>query len=85
MALGRGLVSLALAARPFVVLGDISYAVYLIHHVLVRYYELHQATFTVVPAAAGYTIFWAVLLVAAYVTWTALEKPSRRLLMALAD
>jgi len=84
MALGRGLVSLALAARPLVVLGDISYAVYLVHHLLVRYYELHRTALAVVPPRVAYAIFWAVLLVAAHVTWTALEKPSRRLLMTLA-
>jgi peptidoglycan/LPS O-acetylase OafA/YrhL len=82
MALGRGLVSRALATPPLVVLGEVSYAVYLVHHILVRLYELHRAALAGIPAPIAYGCFWALVLVLACFSWTYVERPARRWLLA---
>jgi peptidoglycan/LPS O-acetylase OafA/YrhL len=83
IALGWGHVSRVLSARPLVRLGEISFAVYLIHHLLVRAYVLHRPALAVVPAPVAYVLFWVALLVLAFASWTWLERPARRLLRSL--
>lgn len=80
VAAGAGRVSRALSAAPCVLLGEISYAVYLLHYPMLRWYHAHRAAFADVPVPVAYAIFWLVLLLASHVVWSLLEQPSRRAL-----
>ena len=57
LALQQGLISRVLSLPPFILLGELSYAIYLIHVILVLYYGAHAKSFAVLPnvvALLGY-------------------------------
>ena len=85
LAVGRGAVSRALAVRPLVLLGEISYSLYLLHplvlYLLVRGF----------PGAleglglAGAALLWLGVAVVAWLSWTCLEVPARRVILEAWD
>jgi peptidoglycan/LPS O-acetylase OafA/YrhL len=83
MALGQGLVSRLLSFPLLVLLGEISYSVYLIHSILLRVYAEHFRTFSWYQAWQAYLVYWLVLLLAAYVSWRCIERPCRAFLVGL--
>jgi peptidoglycan/LPS O-acetylase OafA/YrhL len=83
MASQRGWISRGLASRPLVLLGEVSFSVYLLHQVLIRWYLMHQLAFMRWPPWLTYSVFWAVLLLLAHLVWAGFERPLRRLLVGL--
>jgi peptidoglycan/LPS O-acetylase OafA/YrhL len=83
LACDRGGVSRLLTARPLVLLGEISYGLYLIHQLLIRYYAEHREAFTALPGWLVYLGFWATALLAAYLLWACVEVPARKWLVGL--
>jgi len=83
MALELGLLSRLLAFPLLVLLGEISYSLYLIHQIVLRYYAQHAPALAVIPGWIAYSVFWALTLLAAYVTWAVVERPARRFLVGL--
>jgi peptidoglycan/LPS O-acetylase OafA/YrhL len=82
MAVGRGHVSRFLAAPMCVLLGEISYAVYLVHGALLRVYAAHAARLERwFPGWVCFLAYVTVTLLASYLTW-ALTERARRLLVA---
>jgi peptidoglycan/LPS O-acetylase OafA/YrhL len=81
MALERGFVSRFLAHQVPVLLGEISYSIYLIHQVILQSYALNQPRLPRLPDPLGYVMFWLVLLTSAYLLWAFVERPCRRLLV----
>jgi peptidoglycan/LPS O-acetylase OafA/YrhL len=84
-ALGRGLIARALS-HPFpILLGEISYSVYLVHFSIVRAFGLpgsdRPAWIADLPAWIAYPAFWLVTLALAYFTWRFIERPARRFLL----
>jgi len=77
MAWGRGFVSRILSYAVPVLLGEISYSIYLIHQVLLRYYSAIQLQGKL-PNWVTYAIFWCTLLAGSWLIWLLIEKPSRR-------
>jgi peptidoglycan/LPS O-acetylase OafA/YrhL len=80
-ALGRGWLSRALALPWLVVLGEISYSLYLVHQLLLRYYTRHLEDFAGLPDVVAGGLFLAALLLVSYLMWTLVEMPGRRLLL----
>jgi peptidoglycan/LPS O-acetylase OafA/YrhL len=80
-ALGRGWVSRALALPGIVLLGEISYSMYLVHQLLLRYYKTHLVEFAGLPGPVAGVLFMAVLLLVSYLMWSLVEMPGRRLLV----
>ena len=80
-ALGRGRVSRLLALPGIVLLGEISYSMYLVHKLLLRYYKAHFADFAGIPDATAATLYMAILLLLSYLMWSLVEMPGRRLLV----
>lgn len=78
MALRHGLVARLLALRPLVVLGEISFAIYMIHHPVLRLYQQHQAMVADLPTWLVYAAYWAVVLIASWLSWRLVERPCRR-------
>jgi len=85
MALNLGHVSWFLSRRPFVLLGEISYSIYLLHFVLLRYYLLHKDHFNGVPLWAQSILFWTVMIISSYLMWRFIEKPFRKELLRLGN
>jgi peptidoglycan/LPS O-acetylase OafA/YrhL len=78
-----GWVSRMLAAGPAVLLGEISYTVYILHAILARYYGEHQKAFAELPPWLVYGGYWLVLLVVCHFVWAGLERPVRLWLVGL--
>jgi peptidoglycan/LPS O-acetylase OafA/YrhL len=74
----RGIVSRFLSATPLVILGEISYSVYLVHFTLVHWYLLHRSLFSSVPKTMLYIAYWLGVLGVSFVIWRAIEKPFQR-------
>lgn len=78
MALGKGAVSRALASPPCVLLGEISFAVYLLHPVVLKGFTNHTRAFLHIPVPLRYAMYWAITLLAAHLVWALVETPVRR-------
>lgn len=84
MALERGGVSYLLSLPVLVLLGEISYSVYLFHDVLIAsYHYFHPGITLLLPNWFAYTSFWLITLVTAYAVWALIEIPCRRFLVGL--
>lgn len=87
MALRRGLVSRALSLPAMVLLGEISYALYLVHYqLLLMHYQLLVMLGRVIPPLVGlpepavWVLYWLTCLVCAWVLWRWVERPARSFL-----
>jgi peptidoglycan/LPS O-acetylase OafA/YrhL len=81
MAVGRGAISRALAWRPFVVLGEISFSIYLLHQVLLNAYLARERYLPLVPGHVAFALYLGLLWLSAYVMWRFVEMPLRRLIV----
>lgn len=77
MALRRGLLSRLLSMRALVLLGEISYALYLVHYGLMLGFAYVRPYVPGIPDPAVYGLFWLVALVASWTLWRWVERPSR--------
>ena len=78
IAWGRGPLASLLRLRLLVFLGEISFATYLLHRLLLHYYWDHFAPEQgLIPIA----IYVSVLLLASYVCWALVEVPCRQLIV----
>jgi peptidoglycan/LPS O-acetylase OafA/YrhL len=74
----RGILSRLLSVKCLVLLGKISFSIYLVHQVLLRWYLLHRGMFTSIPKALLYIGYWLVVLGISFMIWGVIEKPSQR-------
>ena len=81
MALGGGKVSKFLAHPFLVLLGEISFSIYLIHKIILNYYSVKVAGITQLPNPVAYCVFVIVLMLVSYLMWTCIEMPGRRLIL----
>jgi peptidoglycan/LPS O-acetylase OafA/YrhL len=77
-AFGRGRVSKLLSHPLPVLLGTISYSLYLTHFQIVSFYRLRLKGFPPMPGVILFAIFVLVSLVVAYFVWSWVEEPVRR-------
>jgi peptidoglycan/LPS O-acetylase OafA/YrhL len=80
-ALGRGHVSRALRWRPLVLLGEISFSIYLLHQILHLAYQARAHELPAVPDAVAFAGYLAMVLLASYVSWRCIEMPARRFIV----
>lgn len=81
MAIGRGRIAAWLSHPILVLLGEISFSLYLLHLTFLLYYKANFPLFPALPNMLSLAIFWAVVLLASYVMWSLIEMPSRRLML----
>jgi peptidoglycan/LPS O-acetylase OafA/YrhL len=81
LAMERGLVSRLLSLPACVLLGEMSYSVYLVHQPLLRWSAYARDTLTGVPNELLLAIFWLATLSLSWLLWRVIERPSRRLLV----
>ena len=81
MALERGVLSRLLSTRPPVLLGEISFALYLLHPVLLTIFTDHARALLRVPNPILYALYWVLTLLTAHLVWVLIETPMRRFLV----
>jgi peptidoglycan/LPS O-acetylase OafA/YrhL len=74
----RGWVARALRGRVWVLGGEISFSLYLIHQTLLRLMHAYPDLVLRVPSPARWTVYTIMVLAASYCLWAFVEKPSRR-------
>ncbi len=77
----RGLLSTLLCRRPFVLLGEISFALYLIHFPILSIFARYQDEFSQTPQILTGISFWICVLSASYICFELIEKPFRGLVL----
>ncbi len=77
MAIDAGLISRMLGSRFGVLLGEISFTVYLLHAMMIAFYQQNAAVYAGYPNWLNYLFFWAILLVGAWLVWAGFERPVR--------
>lgn len=83
LALERGLIA-RLLSNPFaVLLGELSYAVYLVHQAVLVFFWMHRKDFAGIPRWATFPIISLTILAIAYLVWAIIERPCRRFLTSL--
>lgn len=80
-AVGRGWVSKLLANPMLVILGEISFSIYLIHNIFLTFYLKNAANFYWLGNSLGLAVFFGVLIVSAYLIWVCVEQPGRQILV----
>ena len=78
----KGLVSKFLSCRPLVLLGELSFGMYMLHCVLLAY---RSVSFPQERSVAACAVFMLTLLVAAHFMWFAVERPMRHLIIGIGD
>jgi len=80
MAHGRGHVSAFLQLRPLVLLGEISFSMYLVHQILISYFSNNKGSFMLLGGHLDLLAFFAILILFSYLMWRCLEIPARAIL-----
>jgi peptidoglycan/LPS O-acetylase OafA/YrhL len=78
MAWGRGPIARVLRLKPLVFLGEISFAIYLLHRVLLQFYWEH---FAPEQGPGPFAIYLAVLLALSFLFWSLIEVPCRQFIV----
>jgi peptidoglycan/LPS O-acetylase OafA/YrhL len=76
----RGLLSRLLRARPFVIGGEISFSLYLVHQIWLRWIWSDPAILHGLPHALIWLLYILVILVNSFAMWRLVEVPCRRLI-----
>lgn len=82
VALGRGVLARLLRFPVLVILGEVSYSVYLVHQTLIKV-AISDPWFVTLPTRIALPVFCAVTLALAFTIWLLVERPARRLLVGL--
>jgi peptidoglycan/LPS O-acetylase OafA/YrhL len=85
MAFGKGRVARFLAYRPFILLGEISFSLYLVHQLLARVVVNQNTVAKFGHPHLQYLAFWVVALGLSYLLWVLVEKPAQRRLSGWFD
>jgi len=83
MAMQRGCLSALLSFSFPVLLGELSYAFYLLHQTLLAAYGKNREAFACVPAWIQFACFFVSIWALAYLIWGGVEKPCRRYIVSL--
>jgi peptidoglycan/LPS O-acetylase OafA/YrhL len=78
MASGRGGVSRLLSLKFAVLLGEMSFSVYMCHQIFLRVFAENRSIAVFGGDLAQYIAFWITVLVASYLLWEFIEKPCRQ-------
>lgn len=83
-AIGRGVLSWGLSSRPLVFLGEISFAMYMLHQVIIKVMETHAHDLMLDQPALAIAAYLLVVLASSSAAFLLFEKPMRRLILRTA-
>jgi peptidoglycan/LPS O-acetylase OafA/YrhL len=83
LALEQGVMSRLLGMSAGVLLGEISFSVYLLHDLILTYYVHHEASFAGYAGWKLYGGYWVIVLLASWLMWAGFERPVRAWLVQL--
>ncbi|SFA70198.1 Peptidoglycan/LPS O-acetylase OafA/YrhL, contains acyltransferase and SGNH-hydrolase domains [Pseudomonas sp. NFIX10] len=76
-AINKGLVSKLLQLRVFIILGEISFSMYMIHQIIFRYYSSHRPTFSFLSEDATFPFLLTIVIASSYMIWRLIELPAQ--------
>jgi peptidoglycan/LPS O-acetylase OafA/YrhL len=79
----RGLVSRFLSMGWLVLLGEISYSIYLVHQIIIRFCSQDLPIFASIPKMLLYLAYWFAVLSLSFIIWRWVEKPCQRWIRSL--
>lgn len=85
MALSRGHIARALSADLPVLLGEISFSIYMTHQVLIRALTFNRNLSAFGSMPVQYLTYWTLVLLLSFLLWAFIEKPSRRYIVGKVD
>ena len=83
MAAEKGMFSKLLARKSLRSLGEMSLSIFLLHQILIRYYQWRIENVTNLPEWLIYGYLWIVLLLGAYLLMMIVEHPCRQFILGL--
>jgi peptidoglycan/LPS O-acetylase OafA/YrhL len=78
LALEQGLIARLLSYSVAVLLGELSYSIYLIHQGVLFFFAAHRKDFATIPPWAIIPIIGLIILAIAYLIWAVIERPCRQ-------
>jgi peptidoglycan/LPS O-acetylase OafA/YrhL len=78
IALQKGALSSLLKFRPLVLLGNASFAIFLFHQIILRFYLAHAEYFHPLPIPLLYVFFWVFLILFSLTVTYVVERPAQR-------
>lgn len=81
IAKGNGKISKILSYPFFVILGEISFSLYLLHQILLTYYRINKDNFAYFSEHTIFIIFLLILISISYLAWGFIEMPIRKIVM----
>lgn len=85
MALDMGWVARALQTPFLVLLGEISFSVYMVHYAILIFADAHPPLYAAYSYPMLRAVYLGAVLLTAYVTWTLIEMPSRWVILTAYD
>lgn len=85
MAIPNGAMARLLSARPLVLLGEISFSLYLTHQLLMRAFGVSGSLSAFGSMPHQFFMYWLFALALSFFLWTFIEKPCRRNIVAKFD
>lgn len=82
MATSRGVVSSILSQRPFIFLGEISFSLYMIHQLVLRWYQVNRPVFDGYSNDAVLIWYVGASIIAAIGLWAVVETPCRHAILS---
>ncbi len=82
-AFAKGYLTRLLSYKPMILLGEISFSLYLVHKTVLEWYQINAVYFERFPAWTVLIGYWLLALLIAYLLHKIIEKPCRKLLIAL--
>lgn len=83
LASSTGIVTSILSWRPLVLLGEISFSIYLIHQLIIRSLMINPTWTDGVDPVVVMIGYWIATLSASYLMWVLIEKPCQRMMLRL--
>lgn len=83
-ALQRGWISWLLQRAVLVFLGEVSFALYLVHTIVLEWFTSHyELLFARFPLWQSYAAYWAASIFAAYLLYALIEQPCRKVILGM--
>lgn len=81
MAQGCGKISKILATPFLVLLGEISFSIYLLHQIILTVYARHIPALSFLQNSIALLVFMGILMLSSYLMWVCIEMPGRQFLL----